>query len=99
MVAAAASIAAAASTALPPFWYIMGPAVAALGFPVMAVQCFPWGTGFFVRWVAARTARDTRARDRRFMDPPEVRWAPDNLRAGPSAGHRSAPGRAWSSPR
>lgn len=41
MVAAAASIAAAASTALPPFWYIMEPAVAAMGFPVMAIQCFP----------------------------------------------------------
>jgi hypothetical protein len=38
MVQVAASMAAAASTALPPFWNIMAPAVAANGLPVMAIQ-------------------------------------------------------------
>ena len=38
MVAVAASIAAAASTALPPRWKIVAPAVAPNGFPVMATQ-------------------------------------------------------------
>jgi len=37
----AASIAAAASTALPPFTKVLAPAVAAKGLPVMATQCFP----------------------------------------------------------
>ena len=75
MVAVAASMAAAASTAFPPCWYIMEPAVAAMGFPVMAIQCLPWSTGFWVRWAAAgagarATARAARARsrERRFME-------------------------------
>jgi hypothetical protein len=37
----AAIIAQAASTAFPPFWKIIDPAVAASGFPVIATQCFP----------------------------------------------------------
>jgi hypothetical protein len=27
----------------------MAPAVAAIGLPVIAIQCFPWSTGFSVR--------------------------------------------------
>jgi len=38
MVQAAASMEQVASTALPPFWNIMAPAVAASGLPVMAIQ-------------------------------------------------------------
>jgi hypothetical protein len=49
MVEVAASIAQAASTALPPFWNIIAPAVAASGLPVIAIQCCPWRTGFTVR--------------------------------------------------
>jgi hypothetical protein len=41
MVQVAAIIAQAASTALPPFWKIIDPAVAASGLPVMAIQCLP----------------------------------------------------------
>ena len=41
MVATAASIAQAASTALPPRWKIMAPAVAPSGFPVIAIQWLP----------------------------------------------------------
>src|SRR3954452_5029188 len=49
MVQAAASMAAVASTALPPFWNIIVPAVAASGLPVMASQWRGWGGGVFVR--------------------------------------------------
>jgi hypothetical protein len=71
MVQAAAIMAAAASTALPPLWNIIEPAVAASGLPVMAIQCAPWSGGFWVRWAvagraAARTRRRARA-DRLFM--------------------------------
>ena len=38
----------AASTALPPFWNIMAPAVAASGLPVIATQCRPCSTGLAV---------------------------------------------------
>jgi hypothetical protein len=48
IVQVAASIAQEASTALPPFEKIMAPAVAASGFPVMAIQCLPWSGGFWV---------------------------------------------------
>jgi hypothetical protein len=48
MVQPAASMAAAASTALPPFWYIIAPAVAERGLPVIASQCFAWSGGFSV---------------------------------------------------
>jgi hypothetical protein len=48
MVQVAASMAAAASTALPPFWNIMDPAVAASGLPVMAIQWRPCSGGFCV---------------------------------------------------
>ena len=48
MVHPAASIAAAASTALPPFWNIIAPAVALSGLPVIASQCFAWSGGFCV---------------------------------------------------
>jgi hypothetical protein len=46
IVVTAASIAHAASTAFPPFWKIMLPAVAASGFPVTATQWRPWSGGF-----------------------------------------------------
>ena len=45
MVVVAASIAQAESTALPPFWNIIAPAVAASGLPVMATQWRPCRTG------------------------------------------------------
>ena len=45
----AASIAHAASTALPPFAKTSAPAVAASGLPVIATQWRPWRTGFTVR--------------------------------------------------
>src|SRR5688572_16189501 len=48
IVAVAASMAAAASIALPPFWNIIAPAVAPSGLPVMAIQCFPCSGGFWV---------------------------------------------------
>ena len=41
IVAVAPSIAQAASTAFPPFWNIIAPAVAPRGLPVMATQCLP----------------------------------------------------------
>ena len=41
-----ASMAQAASTALPPLANTMAPACAAKGFPVMAIQCFPCSGGF-----------------------------------------------------
>jgi hypothetical protein len=46
IVETAASMAHAASTAFPPLWNIIAPAVAASGFPVIATQCRPWSTGF-----------------------------------------------------
>ena len=49
IVQVAASIEHAASTALPPFWNIIAPAVAASGLPVMAIQCAPCSGGFCVR--------------------------------------------------
>ena len=48
MVHVAASIAQAASTALPPFSNIIAPAVAAKGLPVIAIQFFPCNGGFCV---------------------------------------------------
>ena len=58
MVAVAPSMAQAASTALPPWPKIMAPAVAPSGLPVIAIQCFPWRTGFCGRAAAvAATAR------------------------------------------
>jgi hypothetical protein len=48
MVAVAASIAQAASTALPPFWNIIAPAVAPSGLPVMAIQWRPCSGGLAV---------------------------------------------------
>src|SRR6266545_488807 len=55
MVHVAASMAQAASTALPPFWNIMEPAVAAKGFPVIASQWRACSTGLAVRAVPGRT--------------------------------------------
>ena len=49
IVAVAPSMAHAASTALPPFWNIIAPAVAAKGLPVIATQWRPWSTGLTVR--------------------------------------------------
>src|SRR6266702_1370124 len=54
MVQVAAIIAAAASTALPPFWKIIAPAVAASGLPVIASHLRAWSGGLFV--AAAQTA-------------------------------------------
>ncbi len=48
IVAVAASIAQAASTALPPRWKVSAPAVAARGFPVIAIQRWPWSGGLLV---------------------------------------------------
>src|SRR4029450_4927657 len=48
IVVVAASIAQAASTALPPFWNIMEPAAAPSGLPVIATQCRPCSGGFCV---------------------------------------------------
>src|SRR6185295_4794546 len=59
MVAVAAIIAQAASTALPPFWNVMAPAVAASGLPVIATQCWPCSGGFCVLAHAVSGVRDT----------------------------------------
>src|SRR5262245_60862005 len=79
MVVVAASIAHAASTALPPFWYIIEPAVAASGLPVMATQWRPCRTGLadaragrlFIDAAASDVTRPAstrlRARDIRFL--------------------------------
>ena len=48
MVQVAANMAQAASIAFPPLWKVMAPAVAARGLPVMAIQCRPCSTGFWV---------------------------------------------------
>ena len=56
MVEVAAIMAQAASTALPPFWKIIAPAVAASGLPVTAIQCAPCSAGFWVRAGAAGEA-------------------------------------------
>jgi hypothetical protein len=49
-------MAAAASTAFPPFWNIMAPAVAASGLPVMAIQWRPCSGGLKVRGAETMTA-------------------------------------------
>src|SRR5215470_17121546 len=49
MVEVAAIIAQAASTAFPPFWNIIAPAVAASGLPVTAIQWRACSGGFWVR--------------------------------------------------
>ena len=56
-----ASIAHAASTALPPFWKIIAPAVAASGLPVTAIHFLAWSGGLFVAAAptAATAARTT----------------------------------------
>src|SRR5690606_27646 len=56
MVAVAASMAQAASTALPPCWQVRAPAAAPRGVPVMATQCWPCSTGLLGRDSAAGTA-------------------------------------------
>jgi hypothetical protein len=55
MVEVDAIIAQAASTALPPFWNIIAPVVAARGLPVIATQWRPWRTGLAVRWAKTVT--------------------------------------------
>jgi hypothetical protein len=55
-------MAAAASTAFPPRWNIIAPAVAASGFPVMAIQWLPCSGGF---WVLCAVAAGTRGSRRR----------------------------------
>ena len=68
IVQVAAIIAAAASTALPPFWKIIAPAVAASGLPVIASHLRAWSGGLFVAAMltaaaaTARMAKDARAR-------------------------------------
>src|SRR5512132_491802 len=54
IVQVAAIIAHAASTALPPFWKVIAPAVAASGFPVIASHFRAWSGGLLV--AAGRTA-------------------------------------------
>ena len=65
IVQVAAIIAAAASTAFPPLWKIIAPAVAPSGFPVIANQRRAWSGGLFVAAAqsaaAAATATATRA--------------------------------------
>ena len=46
----------AASTALPSFWKMAAPAVAASGLPVMAIQWRPCRTGFTVRCASVPVA-------------------------------------------
>jgi hypothetical protein len=58
IVEAAAIIAHAASTAFPPFWKTIAPAVAARGLPVIAIQWRPCSGGFCVRWARGRTGAD-----------------------------------------
>ena len=53
IVVTAASIAQAASTALPPRANIIAPAVAASGLPVIAIQWRAWSGGFWVRCAAS----------------------------------------------
>src|SRR3954471_17660686 len=62
IVQVAASIAHAASTALPPFWKIIAPAVAASGLPVIASHFFACSGGLLV---AARVTRARSAMARR----------------------------------
>ena len=64
IVHAAAVIATAASTALPPFWNVIAPAVAASGLPVTAIQCDPWSGGFCVRICARAVFERTRTKTR-----------------------------------
>src|SRR6266704_4812852 len=74
------SIAQAASTALPPFWNIMAPAVAPRGLPVIAIQCRAWSGGFCVRSACAGAAashsspasRQARERDLVMTVPPRA---------------------------
>jgi hypothetical protein len=56
----AASIAQAASTALPPRVKVMAPAVAASGLPVTATQCLPCNTGFAVACAETLPAKHNR---------------------------------------
>src|SRR5712692_6173473 len=56
IVQVAAIIAAAASTAFPPFWKIIAPAVAASGLPVIASHFFAWSGGLFVAAEELRVA-------------------------------------------
>ncbi len=51
----------AASTALPPFWNVIAPAVAASGFPVTASQWLAWSGGLFVAAPAPIAAAKTTA--------------------------------------
>src|SRR6267143_2831235 len=70
MVEVAAIIAHAASTAFPPCWKILAPAVAASGLPVTAIQCRPCSAGFWVRaWASGAAAPCNTA-------PPNNRAAP-----------------------
>ena len=63
MVEVAAIIAHAASTALPLFWKIAAPAVAASGLPVTAIQWRPCSTGFAVRCASVPVAQHAEDRD------------------------------------
>src|SRR5688572_27042626 len=61
IVAVAPSIAQAASTALPPFWNAIAPAVAPRGLPVIAIQWRPCSGGFCVRCASGLTGDDASA--------------------------------------
>src|SRR5918911_1342488 len=87
-VAVAAIIAHAASTALPPFWKTIAPAVAPRGFPVIAIQWRPCSGGFCVRCaregrgaVVADSSANSRTMKRHFFRriAPSVS-SPENLR-------------------
>src|SRR5262245_52484005 len=62
IVQVAAIIAHAASTALPPFWKIIAPAVAASGLPVTASHFFAWSGGLFVAARARAAPRKATAK-------------------------------------
>ncbi len=79
IVQTAASMAEVASTALPPFWNIMAPAVAPRGLPVMAIQWRAWSGGLLVRAAPGR------------IPSPEIRSAA----AAASSTSRRRPGRAF----
>jgi hypothetical protein len=70
IVQVAAIIAHAASTALPPFWKIIAPAVAASGLPVIASHFRAWRGGLFV--AAGSTATATAAAMPRIPRPSQV---------------------------
>ena len=105
MVQVAASMAQAASTALPPFWNIMAPAVAASGLPVIAIQWRACSGGLTVaasargvapppeRTSAAASTRPARRTAGVFLITDLLVSRPASLARGAGAG--KAGGRGW----